>query len=65
MTRRNDDKAGNNEFEGNEPKERRYNEKVEARFTKEATAKQVQGGDGKTPPKVGGSHADDGGEHRF
>jgi hypothetical protein len=65
MTRKKDDKMGNPEFEGNEPRERRYNEKVEARFTKEATAKGTQGDGGRVPPKIGKSHADDGGEHRF
>lgn len=65
MTRRNDDKRGNNEFEGNESKERTYNEKVERRFTKEATAKTVQGGGETVSRKIGKSHADDGGEHRF
>lgn len=65
MTRRKDDKRGNNEFEGNEPKEREYHEKVERRFTKEANAKGTQGDGGRVPPNVGKSHADDGGEHRF
>lgn len=34
MTRKNDDKKGNNEFEGMDKKEAEYSRKVEARFTK-------------------------------
>lgn len=57
MTRKNDDKRGNNEF-GDEP-DAGYNAKVEARFTKEATAKSGQ--DGKiVGHKMGESHATDG-----
>lgn len=64
MTRQNDDKAGNNEFEGSEPKEAKYNAKVEARFTKQAKA--TAGQDGQMDSrKIDKSHADDGGEHRF
>lgn len=64
MTRQNDDKAGNNEFEGSDPKEATYNAKVEARFTKQAKA--TAGQDGQiNSAKIDKSHADDGGEHRF
>jgi len=65
MTRKDDDKRGNREFEGSEPHEAEYGRKVEARFTKEANAKGVQGDRGQVSRKVGKSHADDGGEHRF
>lgn len=42
MTRKNDDKMGNNEFGDYDDAE--YNRKVEARWTKEANAKQGQNG---------------------
>lgn len=65
MTRRNDDKRGNPEFSGSDPQEAEYGRKVEARFTKEANAKSQQGDGGRVSRKVGKTHADDGGEHRF
>jgi hypothetical protein len=65
MTRKDDDKRGNREFEGSDPQEAEYGRKVEARFTKEATAKGQQGDRGRVSGRVGKSHADDGGEHKF
>ena len=41
-----------------------YTEGVEARFDKEAEAKKDQRGSIRSA-KIGQSHADDGGEHRF
>lgn len=59
MTRDKDNKAGNNELET-------YDRKVESRYDKEVRAKQVQGGaENGNPPKLGKSHADDGGDHKF
>lgn len=59
MTREKDNKRGNEELDT-------YDRKVENRFDKEVRAKQVQGGeDNGRPPKLGNSHADDGGDHKF
>ncbi len=55
MTRKNDDKMGNNEFGDYDDAD--YNRKVEARWTKEAKAKTK---DGKPTGKIGGSHHTDG-----
>lgn len=61
MTRDNDNKKGNNDLPPGG-----YEAKVEDRYTKEAKAKQQQGGEETgIPPKLGKSHADDGGDHRF
>lgn len=56
MTRKNDDKMGNDEF-GDYP-DADYNRKVEARWTKEANAK--QGPDGRPSREIGGQHHTDG-----
>lgn len=61
MTRSEDDKMGNQDLPPGG-----YDAKVEDRYTKDAKAKQQQGGrKSGAPPKLNNTHADDGGEHKF
>lgn len=59
MTRREDDKRGNDEFGNYDDAE--YNRKVEARHTKEMNAKSLKDHKGKDtyPRKMGKSHRED------
>ncbi len=59
MTRKNDDKRGNPEFDGMDKREAEYSRKIEARFTKEAGAKDQQGKAGTRWDKLNGSHKGD------
>ncbi len=58
MTRKDDDKMGNREFEGYSKKEASYLSKVESRWTKEANAK--TGPRGEQTRDIGKSHRTDG-----